>query len=165
MRKFHMRPENYPYLKSVLDRDKITYEKISENVISVELSGKKFHRYVKEAGCIREQEHSEHPEILVLPYEVIENPRALRKKLGREEVFRVLLSDCNRLQRFLRDRTEEVYFMDKGKIEMLLSDMSKYPDHTIKYHSFPNEFLGYYVYKKKVIAHGILQTKNNFYLL
>ena len=61
MRKFHMRPENYPYLKSVLDRDKITYEKISENVISVELSGKKFHRYVKEAGCIREQEHSEHP--------------------------------------------------------------------------------------------------------
>lgn len=77
-RTFRIRKELIPHLIPLLKQNGFT-PILRDDEISVELSGNKFHRNLKQAVCEQRRAESLHPEIPVFPKEVLCNDRALVK--------------------------------------------------------------------------------------
>lgn len=90
MKKFKYRKELLPYIIKVLAKKRIRFI-LQDNELSCACSGRKFHRVIEEAMCLKQQGNSNIP---VIPYRIAVSEE--RKKYG--TVFRILKRDLHRFE-------------------------------------------------------------------
>ena len=163
MNKFRIRPEIYPYLEKLLSDDGVPCKKTGTGEIEVQLSGTKFHRYLKNAVCQKEQKDSCYPEIQVLSKEAIANPRALHKLLGKNGVFFPLQIEREGVLNRLESQ-DETYFISRAALEIILPKLPEIPG-IMRYTELSGEPAGCYKGKEITIAKGIIQTQDQFCLV
>ena len=163
MSKFRIRPEIYPYLQKILSVDNIPCKGSGVGEVETPLSGTKFHRYLKSAVCKKEQEESDHPEIPVLSKEVIANPRALHKLIGKEGAFFPLQIEREGILNRLESQ-DETYFIPQAALEIILPKLPEIPG-IMRYTELSGEPIGCYKGKEITIAKGVIQTHDHIYLV